>query len=67
MNMTAKDAVRTLGLMLGAGGSNLLLRQAGLESYVGRLVISLVIGLGVGVLAERAYLSARKSRSTPKP
>ncbi len=67
MNMKTKDAVYTLGLMLGIGGSYLVLKQAGVESHLLRLVLSLVVGIGIGFVSERVYLSGLKNTPPPPP
>lgn len=58
--MKAKEAVFYLGMMLATGGTYLVLKQAGVESHIVRLIISVLVGSGVGYLSERVYTSSRK-------
>lgn len=64
MNMSTKDAVRTFGMMLGIGGTYLVLRQAGVEPHLLRLVIALVCGIGIGFISEKLYAGKQQP---PKP
>ena len=58
--MKTKDAVFYLGTMLATGGTYLVLKQMGLESHLVRLVISVLVGSGIGFLSERIYSSQGK-------
>ena len=65
MNMSTKDAVRTFGMMLGIGGSYLVMRQAGVEPHLLRLVIALVCGVAIGFISEKLYAGGKQQ--PPKP
>lgn len=56
---TFKDVVRYGGLFLGLGLTYKGLEMAGFDSHVGRLIAGIVVGLGLGWVAEKAYTSNR--------
>jgi hypothetical protein len=58
--MKAKEAVFYLGMMLATGGTYLVLKQAGIENHLVRLIIAVLVGSGVGYLSERVYSSRKK-------
>lgn len=58
--MKNEEGVRTLGWMLGTIGSFLILKQAGVEPHLLRLVIAVLVGVLTGWLSSKVYGSSKK-------
>jgi hypothetical protein len=61
-NLGPKEAVYYLTMMVVTGLVYVGLERLGVQGQILRLVIALVLGVGAGWLAERAYTSRRKER-----
>lgn len=62
--MSTKDAVYYIGLMVGLIAGTMTLRMLGVGGIL-QLIGGLVVGVGVGYLAERAYGGVKQSCPNP--
>ncbi len=66
MNMSNEEVARTGGFMLATSATFVVLRAIGVEPYLLRLIISVVVGIAVGYFLSKQVRSQRKKKNGDK-